>query len=167
MLHVPTLVRYKLWPIAHQIELVRGLLDDGVGVVLSGGPSARRSGAHRRGRAAASPRRRRQRRALLDVAGQLDFGQLVTLLRGAALYVGPDTSITHLAAACGTPLVALYGPVDPRLFGPWPQGHPATQPYVRHALRQQPPTPQGGGIVLLQGDAGVRAVQPGRLRAPQ
>jgi heptosyltransferase-3 len=78
---------------------------------------------------------------------------MVTLLRAAALYIGPDTSITHLAAACATPLIALYGPVDPRLFGPWPQGHAATQPYVKRARRQQPQTAPGGGpIVLLQGD---------------
>ena len=36
------------------------------------------------------------------------------------MYVGPDTSVTHLAAASGAPTVALYGPTDPRLWGPWP-----------------------------------------------
>jgi len=95
--------------------------------------------------------------ALLNVAGALDLGQMVTLLRGATLYIGPDTSITHLAAACETPLVALYGPVDPRIFGPWPQGHPAVQPYVRRALRQVLRAPGASGegparVVLLQGD---------------
>ena len=30
--------------------------------------------------------------------------------------------MTHLAAATGTPTVALYGPTDPRLWGPWPAG---------------------------------------------
>ena len=30
--------------------------------------------------------------------------------------------MTHLAAATGAPTVALYGPTDPRLFGPWPVG---------------------------------------------
>ena len=39
VLHVPTLVRYKLWPIPHQIELVRALVDEGLQVLLSGGPS--------------------------------------------------------------------------------------------------------------------------------
>jgi heptosyltransferase-3 len=28
--------------------------------------------------------------------------------------------VTHLAAATGAPTVALYGPTDPRLWGPWP-----------------------------------------------
>jgi heptosyltransferase-3 len=84
---------------------------------------------------------------VLDAAGLLDLNQMTTLLRGAALYIGPDTSITHLAAACDTPVIAIYGPIDPRLFGPWPQAHPASQPYVERARRQPRAT-----IVLLQGD---------------
>ena len=84
---------------------------------------------------------------VLDVAGTLDLRQLATLLRGAALYIGPDTSVTHLAAALETPVVAVYGPIDPRLWGPWPQGHGPEQPYVERARAQRV-----GNAVLLQGD---------------
>lgn len=52
--------------------------------------------------------------------GRLDWPSLAQLLRGAAVYVGPDTSVTHLAAAAGCPTVALFGPVSPSLIGPWP-----------------------------------------------
>jgi len=44
------------------------------------------------------------------------------LLAGAQIYIGSDTSITHLAAAAGCPTVALFGPTDPRVWGPWPVG---------------------------------------------
>src|SRR6201999_472197 len=54
--------------------------------------------------------------------GRLDWPQLVGLLAKARVYVGPDTSVTHLAAASGCPTVALFGPTDPRLWGPWPAG---------------------------------------------
>ena len=54
--------------------------------------------------------------------GKLDWPGLTALIADARLYVGPDTAITHLAAATGTPTVALYGPTDPRLWGPWPRG---------------------------------------------
>jgi heptosyltransferase-3 len=43
-------------------------------------------------------------------------------LKQACVYIGPDTSVTHLAAAAGCPTVALYGPTDPRLWAPWPAG---------------------------------------------
>jgi len=55
---------------------------------------------------------------VIDVAGRLDFAQLSELLARAALYVGPDTSVTHLAAAAGTPVVALFGPTNPLRWGP-------------------------------------------------
>jgi heptosyltransferase-3 len=54
--------------------------------------------------------------------GQLAWPQLAGLLAQARVYVGPDTSVTHLAAAAGCPTVAIYGPTDPRLWGPWPVG---------------------------------------------
>ena len=54
--------------------------------------------------------------------GRLDWPGLTALIAGARVYIGPDTAITHLAAATGTPTVALYGPTDPRLWGPWPTG---------------------------------------------
>ncbi len=54
--------------------------------------------------------------------GQLSWPELAALIGGARVYAGPDTAITHLAAASGTPMVALYGPTDPRIWGPWPAG---------------------------------------------
>jgi len=54
--------------------------------------------------------------------GKLAWPELTTLIAGARVYIGPDTAITHLAAATGAPTVALYGPTDPRLWGPWPRG---------------------------------------------
>ena len=54
--------------------------------------------------------------------GRLDWPALSALIAGARIYIGPDTAITHLAAAAGTPTIALYGPTDPRLWGPWPRG---------------------------------------------
>ena len=54
--------------------------------------------------------------------GALAWPELSALIGAARLYVGPDTAVTHLAAATGTQTVALYGPTDPRIWGPWPIG---------------------------------------------
>ena len=43
---------------------------------------------------------------------------LARFLAGARAYVGNDSGITHLAAAVGTPTVALFGPTDPAVWGP-------------------------------------------------
>ena len=59
---------------------------------------------------------------VLRLDAKLTWPELSALIAGARVYVGPDTAITHLAAATGTPTVAIYGPTDPRLWGPWPFG---------------------------------------------
>ena len=46
------------------------------------------------------------------------LGSLMKLMRNAALLVGGDTGPVHLAAAVGTPVVALFGPTDPARNGP-------------------------------------------------
>jgi lipopolysaccharide heptosyltransferase I len=48
---------------------------------------------------------------------------LASVLRRAALFVGADTGPMHLAWSVGCPVVALFGPTDPRLNAPLGPGH--------------------------------------------
>ncbi len=50
---------------------------------------------------------------------QPSVGELMALVRDAALVVGGDTGPVHLAAACGVPVVAIFGPTDPARNGPY------------------------------------------------
>jgi heptosyltransferase-3 len=53
--------------------------------------------------------------------GAVRFENLYDLacwLASARLYIGNDSGITHLAAAVGTPVVALFGPTDPAVWAP-------------------------------------------------
>lgn len=43
---------------------------------------------------------------------------LAVWLSAASLYIGNDSGVTHLAAAVGTPVVALFGPTDPNIWSP-------------------------------------------------
>ena len=54
--------------------------------------------------------------------GRLNWGELAELMAGAAVFVGLDTSMSHLAAGAGCPTVAIYGPASPHGIGPWPVG---------------------------------------------
>jgi hypothetical protein len=47
-----------------------------------------------------------------------DLYELACWLAGARLYLGNDSGITHLAAAVGTPVLALFGPTDPAVWAP-------------------------------------------------
>ena len=55
----------------------------------------------------------------LSMFGTLTLPELAALLQRSSILIGNDSGIAHLAAACGTPTVALFGPQDPRRFRPW------------------------------------------------
>lgn len=59
-----------------------------------------------------------QHRACLAV-GDTDIHQLAALYQRARVVLGPDSGPLHLAAAVGTPTVALFGAADPVEFSPW------------------------------------------------
>jgi ADP-heptose:LPS heptosyltransferase len=43
---------------------------------------------------------------------------IATLLKASVLHIGNDSGITHLSSALGTPTVAVFGPTDPKIWGP-------------------------------------------------
>src|ERR1043165_1572033 len=110
VIHAAPMFRYKQWTPAGWRALAAGLRQRGLEVIALSGPDAA------------------ERRYLDEVwqgavtIHQLSWPQNVALLSRARLYVGIDTSITHLAAATGCPTLALFGPMDPRVWGPWPVG---------------------------------------------
>ena len=56
-----------------------------------------------------------------SLEGAVRFDNLYELgcwLAGAQIYIGNDSGITHLAAAVGTPVVAIFGPTDPAVWAP-------------------------------------------------
>ncbi len=52
------------------------------------------------------------------LATNLTLPRLAALLERCTAFLGNDSGITHLAAAVGTPTVGLFGPTDPRIWGP-------------------------------------------------
>ncbi len=56
--------------------------------------------------------------AAQELPGTLTLGELAALVKEADLVVTVDTAPLHIAQAVGTPVVALFGPTDPRIWGP-------------------------------------------------
>jgi heptosyltransferase-3 len=141
VVHAPSMWAYKQWPIAHYAEVVGALLAQGRQVVLTGSSSPRDQDCIAPLRALGQPP------ALLDTSGRLGFRQIVTLLQRASLYVGPDTSVSHLAAAAGVPVVAVFGPSNPMRWAPWPAHAAQPVAWSRSAGRQVV-----GNVTVLQSD---------------
>ncbi|UCH47852.1 MAG: putative lipopolysaccharide heptosyltransferase III [Betaproteobacteria bacterium] len=113
VLHVYPKFAYKMWAPEQWCALADELSRQGFRIVLSGSKEPHELDCVARLAASMS-------HSPLNVAGKLEFRQLALLLSKAALYVGPDTVTTHLAAAVGAPTVALFGPSNPVKWGPWP-----------------------------------------------
>lgn len=59
----------------------------------------------------------------VNLAGETTLPQLAYLYQKALLLVTTDSGPMHLAAAVGTPVVALFGPTNPQRTGPYGEGH--------------------------------------------
>lgn len=59
---------------------------------------------------------------VIDLSGQAPLSVAAGILAGARVALGNDSALSHLAAACGVPVVVAFGPTDPALTcprGPW------------------------------------------------
>ncbi|HET9717542.1 MAG TPA: glycosyltransferase family 9 protein [Pseudolabrys sp.] len=110
VIHAAPMFAYKEWTIAGWRTIAAALEKRGLQIVAIGGPGE-------------SERSYLEEiwRGIADIR-QLEWPQTLHLLNNARVYIGPDTSTTHLAAAAGCPTIALFGPMDPRVWGPWPIG---------------------------------------------
>lgn len=103
--------RIKRWPPERFAELAARIRSElGLPVVLTWGPGERalaeQIAAASRGGAVVA----------METASILDLAEI---LRQARLFVGCDSGPLHLASAVGVPSVALFGPKDPRIYGPY------------------------------------------------
>ncbi len=175
VLHVYPKFAYKMWRQAAWAELAHWLMGQGLAVVLTGGPdkdevaycgqvasriSAMTLGAPtsplppgeglgvRAGEGSVVSRVAVSsgQGPLLDLSGQLSLADTAEIVGRARLYVGPDTAVTHIAAATGAPTIALFGPSNPVKWGPWPKGWqgPAS-PWRRQGSARH------GNVQLIQG----------------
>jgi heptosyltransferase III len=98
----------KNWPVAGFLGLARRLLGDAVAQpVFVVGEADDREAAQLRKEAPG-----------VTVIEGLDLPHVAGILSNCRAFVGNDSGITHLAAAVGLPVVALFGPSDPARWGP-------------------------------------------------
>jgi heptosyltransferase-3 len=135
VVHAAPMFHYKRWTVEGWRALADALAERGLAVIATGSPAPAES---------AYLDEVWQGTRVIRRDGALSWGELTCVVGNAHVFVGPDTSVTHLAAATGCPTVALYGPTDPRLWGPWPAG---AQAEPRRAPRAPP---RRGPVVLVQ-----------------
>ncbi|MDP1634007.1 MAG: putative lipopolysaccharide heptosyltransferase III, partial [Gallionellaceae bacterium] len=115
---------FKCWPADRVAALCDALAAKGWPIVLTSAPDASEKAL------IADVRAARDKNGLLcttygspagtfDFSGQLSLKELAALTAKARLFVGVDSAPMHIAAAMGTPVVAIFGPSGDREWGPW------------------------------------------------
>jgi heptosyltransferase-3 len=114
VVHIYPMFSYKMWNLEGWINLINWLnKSKGLEIVLTGGnSSAELEYISLLGQSLSNDS--------INIAGKVNLGGVAYLLSKASIYVGLDTAVTHIAAALGTPTVALYGPTNPVKWGPMP-----------------------------------------------
>jgi len=101
VVHPGASVPARAWAPGRHAELVRRLVAEGRGVVVTGAPAERALTAEVAGRDA------------VDLGGATTLAQLAGVLASADALVAGNTGPAHLAAAVGTPVVSLFAPTVP------------------------------------------------------
>ncbi|MCX8011642.1 MAG: glycosyltransferase family 9 protein, partial [Desulfobacterota bacterium] len=99
----------KCWPIKKFIELIRWIKKEVIAkILLIIGPAESKF----------ITQLELSEKNDLFIARNFPLNHLAAILQQCSIYIGNDSGITHLAAAVGTPTLAIFGPTDFRIWGP-------------------------------------------------
>jgi len=134
---------FKAWPAAPMAAVVDHIASCGFAVVVTGAPDARERALSAETIAACAAATRAR---VVDLTGALTLSELAAVTARARLFVGVDSAPMHIAAAMGTPAVALFGPSSEQVWGPWQVPHRIVAS-VAHPCRPCHQDGCGGGKV--------------------
>ncbi len=115
-LHPTSRWQFKCWPAEQVTRLIDALAARGERVVLTAAPSGDEREFVQTVLAGV-------KHAPVDLSGRLSLKGLAALSARARLFIGVDSAPMHIAAAMGTPVVALFGPSGELEWGPWQVPH--------------------------------------------
>lgn len=112
LIHPSSRWQFKCWPEQKVAELAIRLVERGFPLLFTSAPDAQETGMVQRVLA-------RLPFPATSLAGRLTLKELAALMARARLFIGMDSAPMHIAAAVGTPVVALFGPSGANIWGPW------------------------------------------------
>lgn len=112
VLHPGSRWMFKSWTAQGNARVIDHLAGRGLAVVLTAAPDPQETWLTERILQSA-------RAGCIDLRGQLTLEELASVISQARLFVGVDSVPMHIAAAVGTPGVALFGPSNDIEWRPW------------------------------------------------
>jgi len=109
MLHPAARYCFKAWPPERFAALGDALIKEGFQVMLIGSEHEQ---------SVAEEVMQASQQKFVSLVGKTTLRELAALMKECRVFAGNDAGPMHMAAAVGCPVVALFGPTDPAVWGP-------------------------------------------------
>jgi heptosyltransferase-3 len=136
---------FKCWKDEYMAEVIRWLVEKGIHVIVTSSPDRKEMEKAKRilSLVGDSPDSTKNSNPplppfakggrggiLLDLCGKTTIKQLAAVSSVSDLFLGVDSAPMHIAAAVGTPVIALFGPTGETQWGPWGENHKVISKYM-------------------------------------
>lgn len=109
---------FKCWKDENMAEVIDRLTDKGIKVIVTSAPVGKELEKTERILSLL-----KSRPLPVNLCGKTSIKQLAAVAAAANLFFGVDSAPMHIAAAVGTPVIALFGPTGDENWGPWGKEH--------------------------------------------
>lgn len=137
---------FKCWSPSFMGSIIVWLLNKGVQVAITSSAEERERRMIKDILNRVTTAKETLRKKVFNLSGMLNLKELGAVSKEADLFFGIDSAPMHIAAAVGTPVVALFGPTRAFNWGPWPRGAKGS-PYQNKSGIQR-----GGPHIVIQLD---------------
>lgn len=114
---------FKCWKDEYMAEVIAWLIEQGIRVIVTSSPDKKELYKAKRILSLVSYQLPAISYQLIDLCGKTTIKQLAAISEASDLFLGVDSAPMHIAAAVGTPVIALFGPTGEAQWGPWGKGH--------------------------------------------
>lgn len=118
---------FKCWEDSQMARVIQWMSGRGIKVIITSSPDKRELDRTRSILSKIDPKAIHN---IVDLAGKTNISQLGAISKLSNLFFGVDSAPMHIAAAVGTPVIALFGPSGAFNWGPWDNdAKPSDSPY--------------------------------------
>ncbi|RMG00600.1 MAG: putative lipopolysaccharide heptosyltransferase III, partial [Nitrospirae bacterium] len=120
---------FKCWPPSFTGSIIDFLINKGMQVAITSSEEEREIRLINDILNQVKTGRETSKKRVFNLSGILNLKELGAVSKRADLFFGIDSAPMHIAAAVGTPVIALFGPTRAFNWGPWPRGARGVSPY--------------------------------------
>jgi heptosyltransferase-3 len=113
---------FKCWKDEYMAEIIRWLLDNRVTVIITSSPDRNEMEKAKRILSLIPSHITHYTSHMIDLCGKTTIKQLAAISEASVLFLGVDSAPMHIAAAVGTPVIALFG-AGVKNWRPWCERH--------------------------------------------